>query len=135
MACRAYDRDAWTIRRMLTEQSCAGDSRLARFVGVEAYEARGGAVRRDLFADGEDAGSVYLDDPVLLQTLAMEKLRALAAEVRAEGWGWVDCLAEGDSLALRSYGSERRASASRHRRKRRPSKAMEAERRSIVRGL
>jgi ParB family transcriptional regulator, chromosome partitioning protein len=81
----AYDRDACTIRRMLTEHSCAGDSRLARFVGVEAYEARGGAVRRDLFADGEDAGSVYLDDPVLLQTLAMEKLRALAAEVRAEG--------------------------------------------------
>lgn len=44
----AYDRDAWTLRRAVTEQSCPGDSRLARFVGIEAYEARGGAVRRDL---------------------------------------------------------------------------------------
>ncbi len=105
----AYDRDAWTIRRTLTEQSCAGDSRLARFVGIEAYEARGGVVRRDLFADGDDASSVYLDDPILLQTLAMEKLRALAEEVRAEGWGWTDCLTEGDNLALRSYGSEAQA--------------------------
>jgi ParB family chromosome partitioning protein len=101
-----YDRDAWTLRRIITEQSCAGDSRLARFVGIEAYEVRGGAVRRDLFADGDDASSVYLDNPVLLQTLAMEKLRGLAEEVRAEGWGWVDCLTEGDQLALRSYGHE-----------------------------
>jgi ParB family chromosome partitioning protein len=105
----AYDRNAWTIRRMLTEQSCAGDSRLARFVGIEAYEARGGPVRRDLFADGADARSIYLDDPVLLQTLAMEKLRALAEEARAEGWAWVDCLTDGDQLALRGYGREPQA--------------------------
>ena len=26
--------------------------------------------------------------------------------MRAEGWGWVDCLIEGDQLALRSYGRE-----------------------------
>lgn len=102
----SYDRDAWSIRRVITEQSCSGDSRLARFVGIEAYEAAGGAVRRDLFASPEDAASVYLDNPVLLQTLAMEKLRSLAEEVRTEGWGWVDCLAEGDGLALRSYGRE-----------------------------
>ena len=102
----AYDRDAWTLRRLITEQSCAGDSRLARFVGIDAYEARGGSVRRDLFADGDDASSIYLDNPVLLQTLAMERLRGLAEEVRAEGWGWVDCLTEGDNLALRSYGHE-----------------------------
>ncbi|SDZ70585.1 ParB family protein [Variovorax sp. YR266] len=102
----SYDRDAWTLRRVITEQSCPGDSRLARFVGIEAYEARGGAVRHDLFADAEDAATVYLDDPVLLQTLAMEKLQSLAEEVRAEGWGWVDCLTVGDSLALRRYGQE-----------------------------
>ncbi|PZQ77711.1 MAG: hypothetical protein DI563_02920 [Variovorax paradoxus] len=54
-----YDRDAWSIRRALTEEACRGDSRLARFVGIDAYEARGGAVRRDLFAEdrhGEAAG-------------------------------------------------------------------------------
>lgn len=102
----SYDRDAWALRRIITEQSCSGDSRLARFVGIEAYEGRGGAVRRDLFADANDAASVYLDDPVLLQTLAMERLRRLAEDVRAEGWGWVDCLTDGDHLALRSYGHE-----------------------------
>ena len=103
----AWGRSAHDIRRALTEQSCAADSRLARFVGVADYEARGGAVRRDLFSQetDEEAG-VYLDDPVLLQTLAMEKLRGLAEGVRAEGWGWVYCLTEGDTLALRQFGRE-----------------------------
>ncbi|WP_052810572.1 ParB/RepB/Spo0J family partition protein [Variovorax paradoxus] len=98
-----YERSAWALRRKLTEQSCAGDSRLARFVGLAAYEARGGAVRRDLFAEDDEGEGVYLDDPVLLQVLAMEKLRALAEEVRAEGWAWVDCVTEGDGLALRHH--------------------------------
>lgn len=124
----AYDHDAWTIRRMLTEQSCAGDSRLARFVGIEAYEARGGAVRRDLFAEDDEARSVYLDDSVLLQTLAMEKLRGLAEEVRAEGWGFVDCLTEGDNLALRSYGSEPQAQREPTSEEAQAIQAMEAER-------
>ena len=84
---------------------------------------QGGAVRRDLFASPEDAASVYLDNPVLLQTLAMEKLRSLAEEVRAEGWGWVDCLSEGDGLALRAAtGAKCSASGSRRPRKRRPSR-------------
>jgi len=65
-----YDRDACTLRRIFNGHSCAGDSRWARFVGIEAYEARGGAVRRDLFANGDDLSSIYLDDPALLQTLA-----------------------------------------------------------------
>jgi len=99
-----YERSAWALRRKLTEQSCAGDSRLARFVGLAAYEARGGTVRRDLFAEPDDGEGVYLDDPVLLEVLAMEKLRALAEEVRAEGWAWVDCVTQGDGLALRRHG-------------------------------
>jgi ParB family chromosome partitioning protein len=99
-----YERSAWALRRKLTEQSCAGDSRLARFVGLAAYEARGGTVRRDLFAEQDDGEGVYLDDSVLLEVLAMEKLRALAEEVRAEGWAWVDCVTQGDGLVLRRYG-------------------------------
>ncbi|VTY37693.1 Nucleoid occlusion protein [Xylophilus ampelinus] len=101
-----YDRDAYSIRRALTEESCRGDSRLARFVGIEAYEARGGTVRRDLFAEDGDGSGVFLDDAVMLQVLAMEKLRAAGEDVRAEGWGWVECLLDGDYLALRSYGRE-----------------------------
>jgi ParB family transcriptional regulator, chromosome partitioning protein len=104
-----YERSAWALRRKLTEKACSGNSRLARFVGLAAYEARGGTVRRDLFAEDDDGDGVFLDDPVLLQVLAMEKLRALAEEVRAEGWAWVDCVTEGDALALRRYGQASQA--------------------------
>ncbi|MBS0344278.1 MAG: chromosome partitioning protein ParB, partial [Proteobacteria bacterium] len=61
---------------------------LVRFVGLDSYEAAGGGVRRDLFAD-DDAG-VYLSDAVLLERLAQDKLAGIAAEVKAEGWAWVD---------------------------------------------
>lgn len=59
-----------------------------RFVGLETYEAAGGGVRRDLFAEG-DAG-VYLTDAALLDRLAQDRLAGIAAEVKAEGWAWVD---------------------------------------------
>lgn len=130
-----YERSAWTLRRKLTEESCAGGSRLARFVGLAVYEARGGTVRRDLFAEDDDDDGVYLDDPLLLQVLAMEKLRALAEEVRAEGWAWVDCVTEGDGLALRRYGQ-----ASQQRRAMTPEEAaalaaMDAERDRLAEAL
>ncbi|MCT8174140.1 ParB/RepB/Spo0J family partition protein [Variovorax sp. CY25R-8] len=102
-----YRRDAWTIRRLLTEGAATAESHLARFVGVETYEARGGKVRRDLFAD-DDAGrsGIYLEAPGLLRQLAMEKLQAAAEEVRAEGWAWVEGLIDADRLALRAYGQQ-----------------------------
>ncbi|MGJ7609264.1 ParB N-terminal domain-containing protein [Variovorax sp. LT1R20] len=130
-----YERSAWALRRKLTEEACAGGSRLARFVGLVAYEAHGGTVRRDLFAEDDDDDAVYLDDPLLLQVLAMEKLRALAEEVRAEGWAWVDCVTEGDGLALRRYGQ-----ASQQRRAMTPEEevalaAMDAERDRLAEAL
>ncbi|MFO7072105.1 chromosome partitioning protein ParB, partial [Pseudomonas aeruginosa] len=59
-----------------------------RFVGLDNYEAAGGGIRRDLFAEG-DAG-VYLTGAALLESLAQDKLTGIAAAVRAEGWAWVD---------------------------------------------
>ena len=59
-----------------------------RFVGLDTYEAAGGGIRRDLFAEG-DAG-VYLNDAALLERLAQDKLAGIAAAIRAEGWAWVD---------------------------------------------
>jgi ParB family chromosome partitioning protein len=76
------------IRRALTEHDIAGTDKRARFVGVAAYEAAGGPVRRDLFTEG-DSG-VFLLDPQLLDRLAREKLETAAEAVRAEGWKWVD---------------------------------------------
>ncbi|WP_431513092.1 ParB/RepB/Spo0J family partition protein [Variovorax sp. DAIF25] len=102
-----YRRDAWTIRRLLTEGAATAESHLARFVGVETYEARGGKVRRDLFANDDTGRSgIYLEAPGLLRQLATEKLQAAAEEVRAEGWAWVEGLIDADRLALRAYGQQ-----------------------------
>jgi ParB family transcriptional regulator, chromosome partitioning protein len=40
------------IRNLLTEKHVPADSKLALFIGIEAYTAAGGAVLRDLFDDG-----------------------------------------------------------------------------------
>ena len=58
------------------------------FVGPKAYEAAGGVILRDLFAQHERGG--WFKDPALLDRLASEKLQAVAAEVMADGWQWVD---------------------------------------------
>src|SRR5690606_21360066 len=60
----------------------------ARFVGLDAYTAAGGGIRRDLFA--EDGAGVTLTDADLLARLAADKLDAAAVAVRAEGWKWVE---------------------------------------------
>ena len=57
------------MKRLLTEERVPGASAVARFVGVDAYEAAGGTVMRDLFADEHEHG-VWFEDPVLLEKLA-----------------------------------------------------------------
>ena len=64
----------------------ASDKR-ARFIGIDAYEASGGDVMRDLFQQ-DDGG--WLQNPVLLDRLVAEKLEHAAAGVRAQGWKWVE---------------------------------------------
>jgi ParB family chromosome partitioning protein len=77
------------LRERLTEREIdAYRHPLVRFVGLDTYEQAGGGIRRDLFAEG-DAG-VYLTDAALLERLAQDKLAGIAAEVKAEGWAWVD---------------------------------------------
>ena len=39
------------MKRLLTEERVPAGSPMARFVGVDAYEAAGGPVLRNLFAD------------------------------------------------------------------------------------
>jgi len=89
-----YDAPQWqrgpsALRERLTEREIdAHRHPLVRFVGLDTYEAAGGGIRRDLFAE-DDAG-VYLNDAGLLERLAQDKLTGIAATVRAEGWAWVD---------------------------------------------
>jgi ParB family chromosome partitioning protein len=87
IAHQIYDADAYNIRAMLTEDTVESSDRRARFVGVEAYEAVGGIVMRDLF-DEHDGG--WLQDPGLLDRLVTEKLKAAATEIAAEGWKWIN---------------------------------------------
>jgi ParB family transcriptional regulator, chromosome partitioning protein len=75
--------------------------KLALFVGVKAYEKAGGAVLRDLF-DDENAG--WLTAPALLNRLTAEKLESAAAEVRLEGWKWVEIIPGLDWETLKSFG-------------------------------
>ena len=68
---------------------------------VEAYEAAGGAVMRDLFQQ-DDGG--WLQDAGLLDALVAEKLEREAEALRAEGWKWVEVATEfpyGHSYGLR----------------------------------
>ncbi len=88
---------AYAIRRAMTEAKVRVDDRRARFVGVEAYEAAGGSVLRDLFT--EDGGG-WLEDPVLLDRLVGDKLAGLADEVRArEGWTWAEVVIDYPDLS------------------------------------
>ncbi|KZD22809.1 ParB/RepB/Spo0J family partition protein [Tardiphaga robiniae] len=82
----SYNRDASTIRRLLTETHVAATDRRAIFVGAEAYTEVGGTILRDLFT--EDRGG-YFEDVALLDLLVMAKLgRAATAVQEAEGWKW-----------------------------------------------
>jgi ParB family chromosome partitioning protein len=77
--------DADAIRAALTEKMIEASSKLARFVGIDAYVAAGGSTRADLFGD-----EVYLEKPSLLHKLAEQKFSAIRKELEAEGWAWIE---------------------------------------------
>jgi ParB family chromosome partitioning protein len=77
---------AANVRAHLTHGRMRGTDRLARFVGLDAYEAAGGSLTRDLFLESE----IYVDDPALMSRLANEKLEAFREDLLAKGWGWVN---------------------------------------------
>jgi ParB family chromosome partitioning protein len=83
----SWNKEPYSIRRMLTETSVRASDRRAVFVGVDVYEAAGGVVLRDLF-QGDDGG--WLDDPALLDRLVADKLRVEAQAIAAEGWKWIE---------------------------------------------
>ena len=88
------------IRNLLTEKHVPADSKLAQFVGIEAYASAGGSVLRDLFDDG----NTWLTDPALLDKLVAEKLEQAAATVRGEGWKWVEIMPDLDWESTKGFG-------------------------------
>ena len=102
---QGYRPGAWQIRRLLTEDQVPASSAIARFVGIEAYEAAGGRIDRDLFAE-EDERGIWFDDPDLLNKLAMDSLQAAARELETR-WKWAEARLDVDWSATASFGRVR----------------------------
>ena len=102
VAGQGYRPSAWQVKRLLTEERIPGTSAVARFVGVEAYEAAGGKVLRDLFSNDDDS-AVWFDDPALLNSLAMENLRVFKNELETR-WKWATAMVEVDWNTTARYG-------------------------------
>ena len=102
-----WQRNADALRDHLTrDEVAASRDALARFVGIEAYEAAGGGTGRDLLSDEQQG--VYLTDPALLDRLARDQLAGAAEQVRAEGWGWVDVVPRATHADLHLFQRARR---------------------------
>jgi ParB family chromosome partitioning protein len=83
----SWSKEPYQIRRMLTETAVRASDKRVRFLEIAAYEAAGGYVLRDLFQQ-DDGG--WLQDPVLLERLVGDKLKAEAETIAAEGWIWIE---------------------------------------------
>ena len=99
---QGYQPSDWQIKRMLTEDRIPAGAALARYVGVETYEAAGGPVMRDLFADEYENG-VWLEDPALLMKLALDRLQ-FAADELATRWKWAEARLDVDWSDLARFG-------------------------------
>lgn len=98
------------LRAALTKEELdARKNPLAVFVGLDAYEAAGGYVKRDLFSDDHNAG--YIADADLLHRLATDRLIELSQTIAAEGWSFVETRTRPDHAELVRF--ERIASYSR----------------------
>lgn len=73
------------LRRLLQGASIRHTDRRAKFVGVEAYEAEGGRITRDLFSN-----DVLFDDAGLLTDIFARKLAVVAQGLMDQGWKWAE---------------------------------------------
>lgn len=93
------------LRRLLTAQKInVQTDRVARFVGVAAFEKAGGIVTRDLFSN---SGGGYIDDLPLLERLALDRLEKERRKLAKEEHGWIDVLLRADHAALSEYARVR----------------------------
>ncbi|WP_299506149.1 ParB/RepB/Spo0J family partition protein [uncultured Roseobacter sp.] len=95
-----YSPSPHSIRNHLTEKSYSGSSKLAKFVGIDPYRKAGGTVIEDLFAEHD---AMHLEDPDLLEDLAIKKLQGLADET-AKTWKWAEACLDVDYDSFRPFG-------------------------------
>lgn len=82
------DWDGAAIRGRLTEKDITADHHHVHYVTLEAYEAAGGTVTRDLFS--ADPKNILIDHPKILDDLVQEKITASLAQLKEQGWNWVE---------------------------------------------
>ena len=99
---QGYRPTGWQIKRMLTDDRIPAGAALARYVGIDTYEAAGGPVLRDLFADEHENG-VWLEDPALLMQLAMDRIKVAADEL-ATRWKWAEARLDVEWSDLARFG-------------------------------
>ena len=97
-----WNRRPDSIRRLLSAKDIPASDPQVRFVTLSAYEAAGGATKRDLFAD-EQGNGVFVTDTDLLTRLVNERLEQTATKIEAEGWRWVEIQPETDYATLAKY--------------------------------
>jgi ParB family chromosome partitioning protein len=97
----SYQRGAYALREALTKGDVPASNSIARMVGLEAYQAAGGEIRRDLFATRDE---VSLCDRQLLSKLAIAKLEDLRKAELAAGWSWAEAHTALDHAQEAAYG-------------------------------
>ncbi len=102
VAQQGYRPSGWQVRRIITEEPIPATAAIARFVGLDAYQAAGGPVLRDLFSDDDDRG-IWFEDQALLNDLATKRLVTVADEL-SQRWKWAEAMPEADWSATASYG-------------------------------
>jgi len=99
-----YGNDQAALRRAVTstEVVASSDLRVPFIGGIEIYEKAGGVVRRDLFSS--DGNGAILTDSALLDSLVHATIESQAAELRSEGWSWLEIWPKYDYTAMDRFG-------------------------------
>src|SRR3546814_2636384 len=86
-----WSSDVCSSDRLLTEDAVRASDKRVRFVGLNAYEAEGGVVLRDLFSQNDEG---WLQDVALLERLVAAKLTSEDETIKADGWRWIQIAQE-----------------------------------------
>lgn len=86
-AKHSWSQQPHELRAVLKGDKLTLGDRMVKFVTVEAYEAAGGIVERDLFAERDDGFIVNRD---VLNRLFDEKVASEVEAIKAQGWAWVE---------------------------------------------
>ena len=83
--CRGDNWSDYQIKKALKPDAVKDSDRRVKFVGIEAYQAAGGRIGGDLFAE-----ETLLDDTDILDTVFADRLAEVAESHKRDGWKWVE---------------------------------------------